>query len=70
MFPGWPGAGAFATGLVLRSLPAAASSGPMIAAGAATRKSRIPSGPCMTGAAAAVILASPLTRLPAGHWTG
>jgi hypothetical protein len=31
----------------------------MIAAGAATRKSRIPSSTYMTGAAAAVILASP-----------
>ena len=39
----------------------------MIAAGAATRKSRIPSGPYLTGAAAAVILASPS---PAGQWTG
>ena len=58
MFPGWPGAGAFATGLVFPFV-LAASSAAMIAAGAATRKSRIPSGPCMTGAAAAVILASP-----------
>jgi hypothetical protein len=31
----------------------------MIAAGAATRMSRIPFGPYMIGAAAAVILASP-----------
>ena len=59
MFPGWPGAGAFATGLVFPFVLCAASSAAMIAAGAATRKSRIPSGPYMTGAAAAVILASP-----------
>jgi leader peptidase (prepilin peptidase) / N-methyltransferase len=57
--PGWPGARAFATGLVFPFVLAAASSAAMIAAGAATRKSRIPSGPYMTGAAAAVILASP-----------
>ena len=59
MSPGWPGARAFATGLVFPFVLAAASSAAMIAAGAATRKSRIPSGPYMTGAAAAVILASP-----------
>jgi hypothetical protein len=53
------GARAFATGLVFPFVLAAASSAAMIAAGAATRKSRIPSGPYMTGAAAAVILASP-----------
>ncbi len=56
--PGWPGARAFGPG----SFPfvlAAASSAAMIAAGAATRKSRIPSGAYMTGAAAAVVLASP-----------
>ncbi len=38
---------------------AAASSTAMIAAGAATRKSRIPSGQYIADAAAAVILASP-----------
>ena len=58
MVPGWPGAGAFATGLVFPFVLAAASSAAMIAAGAATGKSRIPSGPCMAGTAAAVILAS------------
>ncbi len=58
MFSGWPSARAFATGLVFPFALAAASSAPMTAAGAATRKSRIPSGPYMTGAAA-VILASP-----------
>jgi len=57
--PGWPGARAFATGLVFPFVLAAACGAAMIAAGAAPRKSRIPSGPCMTGAAAAVILASP-----------
>jgi hypothetical protein len=62
----FPGAKAFATGLVFPFVLAAASSAAMIAAGAATRKSRIPSGPYMTGAAA-VILASPLARLPAGN---
>ena len=59
MFPGWPGARAVATGLVFPFVLAAASSAAMIAAGPAPRKSRIPSGPYMTGAAAAVILASP-----------
>ena len=58
MFPGWPGAGAFANGSCTGSL-LAASSAAMIAADAATRKSSIPSGPYMTGAAAAVILARP-----------
>lgn len=41
MFTGWPGARAFATGLVFPFVLAAASSAAMIAAGAATRKSRI-----------------------------
>jgi hypothetical protein len=59
VFPGWPGAGAFAAGLVFPFVLAAASSAAVIAAGAATRKSRIPSGPYMTGAAATVILAGP-----------
>ncbi len=44
MFPGWPGARAFATGLVFPFVLATASSAAMIAAGAATRKSRIPFG--------------------------
>ena len=59
MFPGWPGARASAAGLVFPFVLAAASGAAMIAAGATARKSRIPSGPCMTGAAAAVILAGP-----------
>jgi hypothetical protein len=57
--PGWPGARASAAGLEVLVVLAAASSAAMTAAGAATRKSRIPSGPDTTGAAAAVILASP-----------
>jgi hypothetical protein len=52
------GARAFATALVFPFVLAAASAA-MIAAGAATSKSRIPSGPYMPGAATAVILASP-----------
>jgi hypothetical protein len=55
----WPGARAFATGLVFPFVHAAASSSAMIAAGAGTRKSRIASSPYITGAAAAVILSSP-----------
>ena len=47
------------TGLVFPFVLAAVSSAAMIAAGAATRNSRIPSGAYMTGAAAAVVLASP-----------
>ena len=63
MFLGWLGARAFVTGLVSPFVLAAVSGAAMIAAGAATRKSRIPFGPYMVGAAAAVILASPF--LPA-----
>jgi prepilin signal peptidase PulO-like enzyme (type II secretory pathway) len=63
MFLGWLGARAFVTGLVSPFALAAVSGAAMIAAGAATRKSRIPFGPYMAGAAVAVILASPF--LPA-----
>jgi len=63
MFLGWLGARAFVTGLVSAFVLAAISGAAMIAAGAATRKSRIPFGPYMAGAAVAVILASPF--LPA-----
>jgi len=45
MFPGWPGARAFATRLVSPFVLAAAGNAAMIAAGAATRNSRIPFGP-------------------------
>jgi leader peptidase (prepilin peptidase)/N-methyltransferase len=59
MFLGWLGARAFATGLVSPFVIAAVTGAAMIAAGIATRKTRIPFGPYMVGAAAAVILASP-----------
>jgi leader peptidase (prepilin peptidase)/N-methyltransferase len=59
MYLGWLGARAFAAGLVSPFVLAAASGAMMIAADAATRRSRIAFGPFMVSAAAAVILASP-----------
>ena len=59
MFLGWLGARAFAAGLVAPFVLTAAAGAVLIAAGAATRNSRIAFGPFMVSATAAVILASP-----------
>ena len=59
MFLGWLGARAFAAGLVAPFVLTAAAGAALIAAGAATRHSRIAFGPFMVTATAAVILASP-----------
>ncbi len=59
MFLGWLGARAFAAGLVAPFVLTAAAGAVLIAAGAATRNSRIAFGPFMVTATAAVILASP-----------
>ena len=69
MFPGWPGAGAFATGLVFPFV-LAASSAAMIAAGAATRKSQHPVRPVHDRRGSGRHPGQPLTWLPAGRWTG
>jgi len=60
MYLGWLGARAFVAGLVSPFVLAAVSGAMMIAAGAATRRSRIPFGPFMVSAAAAVIVATPV----------